>query len=71
MLKVTPHSQATRVKSKALYENGRLEIEIKSAAVMPGVVTAVYLTNGDGRKSDEVRTSVDILWSCVSAWLPV
>lgn len=53
VLKVTPNSETTSLKSKALYQCGRLEIQIKSAAVMPGVVTAVYLTNGDGRKSDE------------------
>lgn len=61
---MTPHSETTSIKSKELYKNGRLEIEIKSAAVMPGVVTAVYLTNGDGRKSDEVCVHV-----CTSACL--
>jgi len=41
-----------------LYTGGRLEVRLKSAAVMPGIVTAMYLASGDGRTGGEEEVVV-------------
>jgi len=41
------------------YNGGKLEFKIKSAAVMPGVITAVYLSSGDGRTGDSTLGTQD------------
>jgi len=35
-----------------------LEVRLKSAAVMPGIVTAMYLASGDGRTGGEEEVVV-------------
>jgi len=41
------------------YTGGRFEFKVKTAAVMNGIVTAIYLANGDGRNGD-VNTALQV-----------
>lgn len=43
------------------YTGGRLEFKMRSASVMPGVVTAVYFASGDGRTDDQTLGTQDEL----------
>ena len=38
---------------------GRFEVKMTSASKMPGVITAIYLASGDGRKGDEALGDQD------------
>jgi hypothetical protein len=44
-LVVLPGQEAVRVTSPQLYTGGRFEFKAKTASVMPGVITAVYLVS--------------------------
>lgn len=50
-----------KLSSKQFYTEGRFAIRMKSAAKMPGTVTAFYLASGDGRSSDEAIGTQDEL----------
>jgi len=50
-----------KMSSKQFYTSGRFSIRMKSAAQMPGTVTAFYLASGDGRSSDEAIGTQDEL----------
>jgi len=50
---VKPDANSCKLSSTATFTEGRFEIKLKSASKMPGVITAIYLASGDGRKGDE------------------
>lgn len=58
-LKVAPDQEAVSIHSKAYYNGGKFEVAIKSAAAMPGIITAVYAASDSGRTSDEAIGTQD------------
>ena len=50
---VKPIKNSCKISSTQNYTEGRFEIKLKSASKMPGVITAIYLASGEGRKGDE------------------
>jgi len=50
---VKPDANSCKISSTKTFTEGRFEIKLKSASKMPGVITAIYLASGDGRKGDE------------------
>ena len=50
---VKPMENSCKISSTQTYTEGRFEIKMKSASKMPGVITAIYLASGEGRKGDE------------------
>lgn len=50
---VKPMENSCKISSTQTYTQGRFEIKLKSASKMPGVITAIYLASGEGRKGDE------------------
>lgn len=49
---VGPGQEAVKIHSKKKYTNGRFTVRAKSASVMPGIITAIYLASGEGRTND-------------------
>jgi beta-glucanase (GH16 family) len=49
---VKPDANSCKLSSTQTFTEGRFEIKLKSASKMPGVITAIYLASGDGRKGD-------------------
>lgn len=49
---IAPWKEAVSAQSSTAYSGGRLEFKIKSASVMPGIITAVYFASGNGRTGD-------------------
>jgi hypothetical protein len=49
---VQPMANSCKISSTETFTQGRFEIKLKSASKMPGVITAIYLASGDGRKGD-------------------
>jgi len=58
---VAPGQESCKIHSKQSFTNGRFEILVKSAAAMPGIITAVYLASADGRTSDQATGNQDEL----------
>ena len=50
---VKPDANSCKLQSVGTYSGGRFELKLKSASKMPGVITAIYLASGEGRKGDE------------------
>ena len=50
---VKPDANSCKLSSTQTFTQGRFEIKLKSASKMPGVITAIYLASGEGRKGDE------------------
>jgi len=50
---VQPMANSCKISSIGAYTGGRFEVKMTSASKMPGVITAIYLASGDGRKGDE------------------
>ena len=51
-MQVGPGEEAVKIHSKQKYTNGRFTVRAKSASVMPGIITAIYLASGEGRTND-------------------
>jgi len=49
---VGPGEEAVKIHSKEKFTNGRFTVRAKSASVMPGIITAIYLASGEGRTND-------------------
>jgi len=49
---VRPDEEACKLTSNAWFTGGKFAFRVKTAAVMPGIITAVYLASGDGRTGD-------------------
>lgn len=58
---VQPGQEAAKLESNQYFTNGRFQVKVKSAAVMPGIITAVYLASGEGRTGDDAMGSQDEL----------
>lgn len=56
---IAPWKEAVSAQSTASYSGGRLEFKVKSAAVMPGIITAVYFASGNGRTGDSALGNQD------------
>jgi beta-glucanase (GH16 family) len=56
---VKPEANSCKLSSTQTFTQGRFEIKLKSASKMPGVITAIYLASGDGRKGDEALGDQD------------
>jgi beta-glucanase (GH16 family) len=56
---VMPDANSCKLSSTQTFTEGRFEIKLKSASKMPGVITAIYLASGDGRKGDEALGDQD------------
>lgn len=61
LVRVAPDEEAVTIRSTNSYSGGRFEFKVKSAAVMPGIITAVYLASGEGRKGDNSLGNQDEL----------
>lgn len=56
---IKPNEESVKINSKDFFMGGRFTVKMKSASVMPGVVTAIYLASGQGRTGDSSTGSQD------------
>lgn len=64
-LTVKPYEEAVRVTSVKAYKGGKFQVLVKSAAILPGIITSIYLSSGGGRKDDQTlgkQDEIDLEW---------
>jgi hypothetical protein len=65
LLTVRPYEEAVRITSTQSFTGGKLSVLVQSGAVMPGIITSIYLASGNGRHGDAAtgtQDEIDLEW---------
>jgi hypothetical protein len=65
LLTVRPYEEAVRITSAKSFTGGKLSVVVRSGAVMPGIITSIYLASGNGRHGDAAtgtQDEIDLEW---------